>query len=96
MMPDSHKLNDLRRDPRLAVHSPTEDAVEGAEARWPGEAKIAGRAVEVGSPDAPDERAGRFAIDISEVAFTHLNDAADLLVIESWHPGRGLRSIERS
>jgi hypothetical protein len=96
MMPDSVKLQDLRRDPRLAVHSPTEDATEGAEADWPGEAKIAGRAVEVGSPDAPVEDAGRFAIDISEVAFTHLNDARDLLVIESWHPGRGLRSIERS
>ena len=69
---------------------------EGAEADWPGEAKIAGRAVEVGSPDASVEGAGRFAIDISEVAFTHLNDAGDRLVIESWHPGRGLRSIERT
>jgi hypothetical protein len=66
------------------------------EADWPREAKIAGRAVEVGSHDAPDERAGRFAIDISEVALTHLNDAGDLLVVESWHPGRGLRTIERS
>jgi Pyridoxamine 5'-phosphate oxidase len=96
MMPDSLKLADLRRDPRLAVHSPTEDAPEGAEAGWPGEAKIAGRAVEVGSADAPGEPAGRFAIDIREVAFTHLNAAADRLVIESWHPGRGFRSIERT
>jgi len=96
MMPDSAKLHDLRRDPRLAVHSPTEDAPQGAEADWPGEAKIAGRAVEVGSPDTSIEGAGRFAIDIGEVAFTHLNDAADRLVIESWHPGRGLRSVERA
>jgi hypothetical protein len=96
MMPDSLKLHDLRRDPRLAVHSPTEDPPEGTEAGWPGEAKIAGRGVEVGSPGAPVEEGGRFAIDISEVAFTHLNDAADLLVIESWHPGRGIRSIERT
>jgi hypothetical protein len=96
MMPDSHKLNDLRRDPRLAVHSPTVDPPEGAEADWPGEAKIAGRAVEVGFPDAPVEGAGRFGIDISEVAFTHLNDAGDRLVVESWHPSRGLRSIERT
>jgi Pyridoxamine 5'-phosphate oxidase len=96
MMADSLKLLDLRRDPRLAVHSPTEDPPEGAEADWPGEAKIAGRAVEAGLPDAPVEQGARFAIDISEVAFTHLNDAADLLVIESWHPGRGIRSIERT
>ena len=45
MMPDSLKLNDLRRDPRLAVHSPTKDAPDGAEADWPGEAKIAGTAM---------------------------------------------------
>ena len=96
MMPDSVKLRDLRRDPRLAVHSPTEDPPEGAESSWPGEAKIAGRAVEVGSPDSPAGQGGRFAIDISEVAFTRLNEAGDRLVIESWHPGRGLRSIERS
>src|SRR4029077_5262887 len=51
MMPDSAKLRDLRRDPRLAVHSPTEDPLDGKEVDWPGEAKIAGRAVEVGSPD---------------------------------------------
>jgi hypothetical protein len=96
VMPDSLKLLDLRRDPRLAVHSPTEDPPEGAEADWPGEAKIAGRAAEVGLPEASVEHGGRFAIDISVVAFTHLNDAGDRLVIESWHPGRGLRSIERS
>jgi hypothetical protein len=96
MMPDSVKLRDLRRDPRLAVHSPTEDPPEGAEADWPGEAKIAGRAVEVGSPDDSVEGGGRFAINISEVAFTHLNGAGDRLVIESWHPGGGLRSIERT
>jgi Pyridoxamine 5'-phosphate oxidase len=96
MMPDSRKLDDLRRDPRLAVHSPTEDAPEGSEAGWPGEAKIAGRAVEVAFPDAPGEGAGRFAVDISEVVLTHLNDAGDRLVIESWHSGRGLRSIERT
>jgi len=96
MMPDSAKLRDLRRDPRLAVHSPTEDPPEGAEAGWPGEAKIAGTAVEVGFPDSPVEDGSRFAVDLTEVVLTHLNAAGDRLVIESWHPGRGLRSIERS
>jgi Pyridoxamine 5'-phosphate oxidase len=96
MMPDSHKLNDLRRDPRLAVHSPTEDAPEGAEAGWPGEAKIAGTARAVDFPDSPVDGGSRFAVDLTEVVLTHLNDAADRLVIESWHPGRGLVLIERT
>jgi Pyridoxamine 5'-phosphate oxidase len=95
MMPDSLKLRDLRRDPRLAVHSPTEDAPEGAEADWPGEAKIAGTAIAVDFPESPVEDGSRFAIDLAEVVFTHLNQAGDRLVIESWHPGRGLRSVER-
>jgi hypothetical protein len=96
MMPDSAKLRDLRRDPRLAVHSPTEDPPEGAEAGWPGEAKIAGTALAVDFPDSPVEGGSRFAIDLTEVVFTHLNDAGDRLVIESWHPGQGLRSVERT
>jgi hypothetical protein len=96
MMPDSAKLRDLRRDPRLAVHSPTEDPPEGAEAGWLGEAKIAGIANAVDFPDSPVEGGSRFAIDVIEVVFTHLNDAGDRLVIESWHPGQGLRLVERT
>jgi hypothetical protein len=34
---------DLRRVPRFALDSATVDPVEGAEAQWPGEAKISGR-----------------------------------------------------
>jgi hypothetical protein len=33
-----------------------------------------------------------FAVDITEVAFTHLDGG---LVIESWHPGRGLERVVR-
>ena len=89
MMPDSRKLQDLRRDPRLAVHSPTDDPPEEQAAGWRGEAKIAGRAVEVGG-------ANRVRVDISEVVLTRLNDAGDRLVVESWHPGRGRERIERA
>ena len=38
MMPNSMKLRDLERDPRLALHSPTEDPPEGKPGGWPGEA----------------------------------------------------------
>src|SRR3954453_11152912 len=47
-MPQARKGADLRRDPRFALHSATVDPVEGSEALWPGEAKIAGRAHHVG------------------------------------------------
>ena len=96
MMPDSRKLADLRRDPRLALHSPTEDPPATDAASWGGEAKIAGRAVEVSAPDANAMDAGRFRVDISEVVLTYLNDAGNRLVIESWHPGRGRRRSERA
>src|SRR5450631_1042853 len=44
-MPQARKGADLCRDPRFAIHSATVDPIEGAEAQWPGEAKIAGRAI---------------------------------------------------
>jgi hypothetical protein len=89
-MPNARKGADLRRDPRFALHSATVDPVEGAEAQWPGEAKIAGRAVAAEGPDAD-----RFHADITEVVHTHLNEAATLLVVEWWTPTRGLRKVER-
>jgi Pyridoxamine 5'-phosphate oxidase len=94
MMPNSVKLADVRRDPRVAVHSPTDDPPQGAPQGWAGEAKVAGTAVEI-DPTGLPAGAGRFRIDIAEVAFTHLNDAGDRLVIESWTPGRGSRLLER-
>src|SRR6476646_8025027 len=44
-MPSARKGADLRRDARFALHSATVDPVDGAEAQWPGEAKISGRAI---------------------------------------------------
>ncbi len=97
MMPASVKLHDIERDPRLAVHSPTEDPPDGAPREWRGESKIAGRAIEVDVGDDPQVAgAGRFAVDISEAVFTHLNDAGDRLVVESWRPERGFSRVERT
>lgn len=93
-MPDARKGADLRRDPRFALHSATIDPIEGAEARWPGEAKISGRAI----PDRPASEAGdgdRFRADITEVVHTHLDDEATVLVVEWWTPTSGLRRVER-
>src|SRR6476646_2119157 len=44
-MTDARKGADLKRDPRFAIHGPTVHPVEGKESEWPGEAKIAGRAI---------------------------------------------------
>jgi hypothetical protein len=92
MMLGSRKAHDLRRDPRIAVHGPTADPPEVAK-EWVGEAKLAGRAVEVTEGAEPDGHS--FRIDVDEVVLTHLNDAGDRLVIESWHPGRGIEVVER-
>src|SRR5258708_12486320 len=48
-MPGAVKALDLRRDPRVAIHGPTEDPPELNSAGWKGEAKIAGTATEVDS-----------------------------------------------
>ena len=100
MMPRSVKAYDLLRDPRLAIHSATVDA-ELTE----GDAKISGRVVEV--PDGAfkthylevqGDSGGPFhlfRVDIEEVALTRIGSPADHLVIESWHPGRGLESTPR-
>jgi len=90
-MPGARKGADLRRDPRFALHGPTVHPQEGKEAEWPGEAKIAGRAVPAG--DEPD--GDQFHADISEVVITRLNPEATMLVIESWTPQRGLCVTER-
>ncbi len=90
-MPNAVKALDLQRDPRLAIHGPTEDPPSGAPARWIGEAKIAGTATEVDSGSI----AHRFVIDVREAVITHLNESGDRLVVESWSPTRGLRTLER-
>jgi hypothetical protein len=93
-MPGARKGADLRRDPRFALHGPVYHPVTGKEAEWPGEAKIAGRAVPARSVDGQPD-ADSFAADISEIVITRLNPEATLMIIESWTPQRGLRLVER-
>ena len=93
-MPNARKGADLHRDPRFALHSATVDPIDGAEAQWPGEAKISGRAVFTGPTTAGPE-GEHFTADITEVVHTHLNPEATLMVIEWWTPTAGLRKVER-
>lgn len=93
-MPNARKGADLRRDPRFALHSATVDPVTGEAARWPGEAKISGRAIAVDGA-AASAGSDHFRADIRDVVHTHLNDAATRLVVEWWTPDGGLQRIER-
>src|SRR5215211_5503843 len=80
MMPGSVKLLDVRRDPRIAIHSPTIEPPAGPPDEWPGDAKLAGTAIETSpSPDNPHEGAS-FTIDITEVVLTYVGTPADHLV----------------
>ena len=103
MMPGSRKALDLRRDPRLALHSASLDPPDDPTA-WAGDAKLSGRAVEVEDP-ALLERLGAgdqagdahlFRVDITELVHTRVGDPPDHLVIELWEAGRGLRRMRRT
>ena len=89
MMPGSVKAADLRRDPRIVVHAASDDPPTEDASAWLGDAKIAGRAIEVAG-ESSGQPSNRFRIEISEVVLTRVGQPADHLVIESWHPGRGL------
>jgi hypothetical protein len=90
-MGNARKGADLKRDARFALHGPTFHPVEGKEAEWPGEAKIAGTVrVTDSSPEADS-----FVADITEVAITCLNPEATRLVVEWWTPAKGRKRIER-
>ncbi len=90
-MPGAVKAVDLKRDPHVAIHGPTDDPPLGNPSGWKGEAKIAGTAIEVES----GSDAHRFLIDIQEAVITHLNKAGSRLVVESWNHARGYHTQER-
>jgi hypothetical protein len=94
-MPGARKGDDLRRDPRFALHSASVDAAEGEEASWPGDAKVAGLAVPAGALEG-DAQGDLFHADLREVVVTGLNESATMLVVRTWTPTRGLRRIERA
>ncbi|MDX6551859.1 MAG: hypothetical protein QOH74_347 [Gaiellales bacterium] len=90
----SLKARDLQRDPRFAIHSGSIDPPG-----WAGDAKLAGRAVEVTDDavkaaviggNAPPGPNHLFRADISELSVVMLGEPRDHLVIDSWNDERGL------
>ncbi len=96
-MPGARKALDLRRDARLAIHAnPGDGSMEG------GDAKMAGRAVEITDPAAleaervPEQPPGpfhAFRLDLTEAVLTFVADGR--LVIRSWRPGQDVREFRR-
>ena len=84
------KALDLLRDPRFALHSGSDDPPD-----WPGDAKLAGTARAEKRETAEHGRYHHFVADLTEVVLVHLNEERTKLVVESWHPGRGLERLER-
>jgi hypothetical protein len=103
-MAGARKGADLRRDPRLALHSGMDEPDAAT-----GDAKVAGVAVVVDDADAIQaylDAAGEeveqppgpfdlFRVDVTELVTIRLGEPADHLVIESWHASAGYRRFER-
>ena len=94
VMNDAVRLKDLSRGGRIAIHSHPVDPNDDDPGAWPGEAKVTGIAVEVSADTLPVE-GHRFLIEPTEVVLTKVGTPADHLVIESWHPDRGVVRIQR-
>jgi len=90
MMPGTRRAADLRRDPRIAIHSHSLDPPEGDPGAWSGEAKLSGRAEEVTNHERASDR---FRMDIEQVVLTWLDHR--VLAIETWTPEHGLVRSER-
>jgi hypothetical protein len=102
-MPGSVKFGDLRRDPRFALHSGSDEP-----SAFSADAKLAGRATEVTDADergryaaaagvAPELGAFElFRVDLDQVVLVALNDEKNALEISSWRPRRGLTRTSRT
>jgi hypothetical protein len=99
MMPDSRKADDLRRDPRFALHSaPDVELVDG-------DAKVSGRAVLVTDDDTvarfvarlpqelPESGMALFRTELTDGSLARVEDG--VMVIDIWHPGHVPRQVRR-
>jgi len=106
MMPGSRKGDDLRADPRLALHSGSPDPDDADPSSWTGDAKLAGHAVVVDDAESMARFAGEqdqmppgsfdlFRVDVTELTVIRVGTPADHLVIDTWSATRGLNRVER-
>ena len=101
-MSRSVKFADLRGDPRMALHSGSDEPDT-----FTADAKVSGRAVEIldadgraafaratGTPATGDYEL--FRVDLQQVVLTAVADDKSALIISSWRPGRGLTETRRT
>ena len=95
---NARKALDLRRDPRFALHSGSDDPPA-----WSGDAKLAGVAEEITDPGRVRAINGAavgpshlFRLDLREVSTVGLDESRTALVIDVWTPDRGVRTIRRA
>jgi hypothetical protein len=94
----ARKALDLRRDPRFALHSGSDDPPE-----WHGDAKLSGVAEEITDPervaaingDGPPGPSHLFRLDVREASVVELHESGKAIVIEVWTPGAEVRRITR-
>ncbi|MCW2608105.1 MAG: Pyridoxamine 5-phosphate oxidase-related FMN-binding protein [Frankiales bacterium] len=92
-MPGALKARDLLRDPRVALHSGSEDPPA-----WAGDAKVAGLAVPStewarGVGEGEQGEADLFRLDVQEVSVVVL--AGDHLEVSWWRPGQPVQTVQR-
>jgi len=100
-MTGNRRFADLRRDPRVAIHSGSDDPDV-----WSGDARVGGTAIEVtdeagqarfraGAGEVPPEPFELFRIDLTEAVLVRLDDARENLLIDTWRVDRGVTSTVR-
>jgi hypothetical protein len=100
-MPGNRRFADLRRDPRVAIHSGSDDPPN-----WTGDAKLSGRAVEITDPAAlaafrdevgeiPPGPFELFRVELTEAAVMRSADDGDHLLIGLWREGQPVRTVVR-
>ena len=88
MMAGSQKLADVRRDPRVELHSAPLEAVLAA-----GDARLSGRVVALATPPPGHPDAGHFALLLERAVLVRVD--ADQLVVRSWAEAGGVREQRR-
>jgi hypothetical protein len=95
----ARKAIDLRRDPRYALHSGSDEPDA-----WQGDAKVAGvveeildsgRVREVNGEAGANGPSHLFRLDIREASVVALNEARNAIVVRWWTPEGGERRLER-
>ncbi len=96
----ARKALDLRRDPRFALHSGSDDPPA-----WTGDAKVAGVAEEITDPERVRRINGEaaaggpshlFRLDVREVSAVRLDPSGKQIVIDVWTPEGGRRTMSRA